>query len=1250
MSALPARLLKLVTRIALAAGAALLFLLMLLPVAYFALRSPLLYNKVAPELASRLQPMGIELEQPGTLQIDLLRSVTLHDVRLRWHDKEIGDLDLAVGTLDLEYAFAPLLTGRLEINHLILKDVQVIAHILPQPEAPPPSSKPFTLAQLDTLLRSPPLPFRIHQLNLENIRFDVRTDADAQQWQQLSGHLQQASGDAVWQTDHLQGILKLLIDKETGGNWLVTQKALADTHKLEFTPTLNTRLHWDLSRNDQGWQLHKAELNHQLTLQQAELTRERGDTTNSLGKSDTLALNIRGSATSRPGQQPQQGLLTLFPLEIDTHLDSALGNFKLEGFRQDGLQLDLLADHQLTLTLQGQLQPFASQPPPLTFTGQQTLTLQHLDAALPGQQALVRNLNLTLDTSGDAPVSSQTAWPLKFDLNLDGNAGEVHVTQQPQTPGAIALQASFAPELQLQTSGNLTAFDDWQQALTLHFQPELTTRDLAIQLGEGRKAEHYTVDKQHFSALGDYRQGQLTLTTNLDLTGTTIPQITRRFSLGNQLNLTTDTELTQPEARLKVVLDKRPLADLTLEADNQAGTLKLHHELTATLLSRLRRLHPAAKALDKTGDLKLRWDGDLTLQHGTDTLLAADFSQLDQWPLEHKGQLKLRQTRPPRDSDGVTLTAPLQLTYSIDKANDYQTALHLKAPGIQMPPLVKPMPLQIWHKARFDWPLKQATTGGTVRIGNSDAVNFRLTAHNRPKRLALDSRWSLNAQPDWKTWLPALASLETVGELATSHWLKGEISHPNHSILDFDPEQLDRLRAKLMLDSHLTQSADHPGTLLRLTGPTDLKQTLDWSTRKAKLQGQFRIATAEASQQIRVEALTGNFQLEANSGLQPDAGKLAFQLTNGSLELLEQGADQTVATNLKQVVVPLDLSIAARQSGEKVILDDLQLHSGGQFMTLQASGEATLDGRNAQLEGTLVTNLRPDLLINPYLSGAGSAHIPWRLVLLEGSQVSLDGEIRFDNLDIATKAFQLRGLDGGLKIEEELIWTGEALQYRYLEDTDPFQRVDFTRIQPFLENRHDLRIAQISAADKTLGPALASLNFKQNVLHLQQLDLDLFGGHLTGQVYLDTRPGAWTIGLLSRITQLDPRKLLPRGSKSREQAYAPLNVRTAVEFDIQRRLLQGRIDITRITREQLFQLLEIIDPDYQDEQLAQLRSALRIAHPQRLGIEMRQGLLDLEVIVSALAKPLRLRGLPLTPLIQHFGGVALEQLGKIPLE
>jgi hypothetical protein len=79
-------------------------------------------------------------------------------------------------------------------------------------------------------------------------------------------------------------------------------------------------------------------------------------------------------------------------------------------------------------------------------------------------------------------------------------------------------------------------------------------------------------------------------------------------------------------------------------------------------------------------------------------------------------------------------------------------------------------------------------------------------------------------------------------------------------------------------------------------------------------------------------------------------------------------------------------------------------------------------------------------------------------------------------------------------------------------------------------------------------------------------------------------------------------------------------------------------------------MLEIIDPDYEDPQLATVRSALRVAYPQWIKINMQSGLMDLQVKVSALPTPINVRNLPLTPLINHFGEDTLNEMNAMPLK
>jgi hypothetical protein len=260
------------------------------------------------------------------------------------------------------------------------------------------------------------------------------------------------------------------------------------------------------------------------------------------------------------------------------------------------------------------------------------------------------------------------------------------------------------------------------------------------------------------------------------------------------------------------------------------------------------------------------------------------------------------------------------------------------------------------------------------------------------------------------------------------------------------------------------------------------------------------------------------------------------------------------------------------------------------------------------------------------------------------------GEMQFNDLDAAVDDFQIKGLDGRLKLNEELLLTRkQRVKFRYLMQADPFQRVDFSRLQPYLDNP-SLRIQKISIGDNSFGPALANISLNQNLLRLPRIDMDLLGGHLSGQFYFDASPGAWKIALLGRLSQLDPRQLLPDYAPTKNSELAPMNARVAMDFDLNQRLLEGRIDVTKISREQLLQLMDVIDPEHQDEQLAQVRTALRLAYPKSVSLDMKQGLMDMTVDISTLPKPIKVYGLPLTPLIQHFAGDTLDELGDLPLE
>ena len=1014
---------------------------------------------------------------------------------------------------------------------------------------------------------------------------------------------------------------------------------------LMLAPSVTTSLHWELARHNQRWQLEKATANNHVALEQMTLTRTQKSQTYPVAALDVFELRTDSEINSQPGADSAEGLAAIFPLAVHAGAEMKTSGLVIEDTDREVSPVSAQAGHQLQASFKGRLDSFEKPPSQLQFQAEQTLTLKKLDAQTEGQRFLVDDFILSLKARAASPSGNQTNTPLSFEAQVDSRAGQVHLNQAAETPDG-ELDVSFTPTLQLQTSGLLHSFDDIPQTLSAQFQPLLTVEQLHIRQGAEKKGQHYRVARQNLEAKGELREGRLNLDGKLDFEGVAIPEVAKTFGLENQLRLVADTALSQPSLDLQTTLDKHPLVQLSLQADNRPEVLDLQHRLHLDLSPKLAAYHPAAEALRKTGHALVDWTGRFSVTHREKDILLADLGQLEHWPLQGQGDIRLSQQSRPADPDGVILSAPASIAYSVSKDKDYQTELKIDAKGVQAPPLQKPLPVQLQQQARFTWPLTKSEVNGKLDIDGREALRYQLDADDRPQRLKLNSRLSVATRPDWQRYLSDLQVLEQLGRISANLDLNTELRHPNSSILDFDTSRLAQTQADMALNVNLSQSPDHPGTLLQLRKPLTYSHQLKWSERKVQGEGRFKLADAEWVGQAAVNDVSGRFRIDADSGMALDNTHLTFELNKGQLRWLGQDP----ALELGELLTPLALQLAVAPQGERIDLQQMELRLGDGLLAVQAQGDASLDGKNAQLETTVTAELRPNMLKQPVVSGQGSVELPLRVSMLDGRQLSLDGEMRFQDFGITTDQFRLHRLNGNLAVAEELLWDSEQLRFRYLIDADPFQRVDYSRIQPFLSSRQSLTFDQVVVGDKPIGPGLANISLQQNLLRLKQFDLALFGGHLTGQLYLDTRPGAWKVGLLSRVSQLDLRQLLPDNATQRAGGYAPVSARTAVEFDLNQRLLQGRIDITEISREQLLQLLDIVDPEHRDEQLARVRAALRIAFPRWVSVDMRQGLMDLDVAISALPRPLQARGLPLTPLIQHFAGDALQSLQQLPLE
>ncbi|SFV74847.1 hypothetical protein MNB_SM-3-191 [hydrothermal vent metagenome] len=253
----------------------------------------------------------------------------------------------------------------------------------------------------------------------------------------------------------------------------------------------------------------------------------------------------------------------------------------------------------------------------------------------------------------------------------------------------------------------------------------------------------------------------------------------------------------------------------------------------------------------------------------------------------------------------------------------------------------------------------------------------------------------------------------------------------------------------------------------------------------------------------------------------------------------------------------------------------------------------------------------------------------------------------FHHLSVYGKDFSLKDINGKITLNEEMnIYKDGNVSFNYLLKTNPFQRVDFSRIEPYLTTQEKLSIQKIKVKNITAGPLQAVVPIEQNVIRLQQFDMKLFGGNVAGQLYLDTTPKDWKFGVLMRVSRVDLRELLQDKNKFKASL---VSARVALEFSFAKRLLQGQIDITKISQSQLLQLLEIMDPQHKEAQLNKVRELLRYAYPKAVSIDMESGLLNLSISLSVLDNPIVIRGLPLSPLIERFSFDALQKIDKLPL-
>ncbi len=242
-------------------------------------------------------------------------------------------------------------------------------------------------------------------------------------------------------------------------------------------------------------------------------------------------------------------------------------------------------------------------------------------------------------------------------------------------------------------------------------------------------------------------------------------------------------------------------------------------------------------------------------------------------------------------------------------------------------------------------------------------------------------------------------------------------------------------------------------------------------------------------------------------------------------------------------------------------------------------------------------------------------------------KVRVEGNIDFNHLNLRFGDFHLVDFTGRIPFEEEI--KREEKTFAYLIEDNPFKRTDYARWSPLLKEKHLFSLRELRYKKKKIGNLSGRIFLRQNQLLMDTLTGSFCQGDLESQLALNLNPEKIKMSSLLRWTNINPSCFLEK----KEDRGEVISFRSGMDFQVDRSLLEGRIDFTEIGSKQLLLLFDLLDEKHADADMNKIRSALSLTGPRYVGVNMQQGGMSLRVILEN-GLPLELKNFPLTPFIQ----------------
>ncbi|MEN9825737.1 MAG: hypothetical protein RI953_1482 [Pseudomonadota bacterium] len=565
--------------------------------------------------------------------------------------------------------------------------------------------------------------------------------------------------------------------------------------------------------------------------------------------------------------------------------------------------------------------------------------------------------------------------------------------------------------------------------------------------------------------------------------------------------------------------------------------------------------------------------------------------------------------------------------------------------------------LQIQGQLEIPQPklLRDVKVSTQVDWAGSPLLKNQLSVVNAPRVLTLSGITEIFALLRLRKITPLADQLGMLGGTGINAKWKIALPHKANTILKATIPPLPQLSADANVDAQI-QFVEKPTTplfeknILQIAGP--LKSTIKARLARNQVTADvsFQIPKAGVPAFASVDSISGILSARSRLDL-ADGIDLAVKADVGGVEPAKAlGLPEEIGPYLKNIATQLNIQTDAKT---RVDIRQGSVNTGKDKFIVNFKGGSDIKATNSRFEGQLAVKppkvFRYGIRAQDKVSLDGVVHVGWELTQKEQKSVRLAGEARLEGFSAQHQLGGLRNANGRIPFQQELeLINFKSLKWSYLIQDNPFKRVDASKFVPLLDEDSLLVIEQLNALDKKFGPLRGRFSLKQNMLTIDKLDADIFEGVLAGQGFVDIQPSRLMAGLQGRVTKLNTALLAANPEQAKP---APLSARLAMDVDLSKSLVEGRVDVTEIGKNQLLSMMDVLDPTGADPLLNKARLALAVGYPTYVGLQMLQGFLDLDVgIGGVVSQRFTIPHLPLTPIINAKTQDLVKTMREVPIQ